>query len=399
VVLWFAFADALSLRRGRVGGLRASGDGAPDACLLTSSSRFRKGVKQVSTLGPASFDPAMMEKLFLGGTDVFRLNLSHGAGDKLPCARAIRALEEKYGHPIGILADLQGPKHRVGMFPEDAPKVFLEKGSAYRFDSSSAPGDGTRVELPHPEVLAALAVGDAILLDDGKLRVEVEATGDGYVDTVVVNDAWLSSRKGFNLPDTTVPGAAMTPKDIDDLEFLMERFEGLTVDWIALSFVQAPEDMVELRTRIAGRSNAKLLAKLESPTPSRPGRSKRSSPRATGSWSPAATWAWRCPRRTSPSSRRKSSRRAGRRASPSSSRPARGDAGFRVPLQILFEGPYRSSHRTRFPEGLEAPRRSPDDRRGIPHLKKNRSGTLASNRVSKNRFGIPRRSRRRCSSR
>jgi len=275
VVLWFAFADALSLRRGRVGGLRASGDGAPDACLLTSSSRFRKGVKQVSTLGPASFDPAMMEKLFLGGTDVFRLNLSHGAGDKLPCARAIRALEEKYGHPIGILADLQGPKHRVGMFPEDAPKVFLEKGSAYRFDSSSAPGDGRRVELPHPEVLAALAVGDAILLDDGKLRVEVEATGDGYVDTVVVNDAWLSSRKGFNLPDTTVPGAAMTPKDIDDLEFLMERFEGLTVDWIALSFVQASEDMVELRTRIAGRSNAKLLAKLEKPNAVAPGTLKK----------------------------------------------------------------------------------------------------------------------------
>ena len=231
-----------------------------------SDARFRKGVKQVSTLGPASASPEMIEKLFLAGTDVFRMNLSHGAEDKLEASRIVRSIEAKYDHPIGILADLQGPKHRVGMFPESAPKVFLERGDQYRFDLDvDAPGDGRRVSLPHPEVLEALNVGDAILLDDGKLRVEVEAKGPGFVDTVVQNDAWLSSRKGFNLPDTVVPCSAMTPKDIEDLEFLMEGFQGVTVDWIALSFVQRPEDMLELKRRINGRSNAKLLAKLEKP--------------------------------------------------------------------------------------------------------------------------------------
>ena len=231
-----------------------------------SDARFRKGVKQVSTLGPASASPEMIEKLFLAGTDVFRMNLSHGAEDKLEASRIVRSIEAKYDHPIGILADLQGPKHRVGMFPESAPKVFLERGDKYRFDLDvDAPGDGRRVSLPHPEVLEALNVGNAILLDDGKLRVEVVAKGPGFVDTVVQNDAWLSSRKGFNLPDTVVPCSAMTPKDIEDLEFLMEGFQGVTVDWIALSFVQRPEDMLELKRRINGRSNAKLLAKLEKP--------------------------------------------------------------------------------------------------------------------------------------
>ena len=228
-------------------------------------ARYRKGVKQVSTLGPASATRDMIEKLFVAGTDVFRLNLSHGAADKLEAARHIREVESKYGHPVAILADLQGPKHRVGMFSDDLPKVFLEKGQKYRFDLDEAPGNMERVQLPHPEVLSALKEGDAILLDDGKLRVEVTGTGDGYVDTVVINDAALSSRKGFNLPDTVVPTSAMTPKDIEDLEFLMEGFEGVTVDWIALSFVQRPKDMLELKKRINKRSNAKVLAKLEKP--------------------------------------------------------------------------------------------------------------------------------------
>ena len=230
-----------------------------------ADARYRKGVKQVSTLGPASADYAMIEKLFVAGTDVFRLNLSHKGPGLLDWARHIRAVEAKYDHPIGILADLQGPKHRVGMFSDDLPKVFLTKGDAYRFDLSDAPGTQTRVQLPHPEVLSALEVGHSILIDDGKLRVEVTAKGDGFVDTLVINDASLSSRKGFNLPDTVVPASAMTPKDIEDLEFIVEGFEGITVDWIALSFVQRPEDMLELKERINGRSNAKVLAKLEKP--------------------------------------------------------------------------------------------------------------------------------------
>mmetsp|Transcript_18656 Transcript_18656/g.57479 ORF Transcript_18656/g.57479 Transcript_18656/m.57479 type:complete len:555 (-) Transcript_18656:42-1706(-) len=266
VTLLVARAAALRQLRAALPPLKAA-TLAPDAVApAVASARFRKGVKQVSTLGPASASPEMIEKLFLAGTDVFRMNLSHGAEDKLDASRIVRDIEQKYDHPIGILADLQGPKHRVGMFGDDVPKVHLTEGQAYRFDlDTDAVGDDKRVSLPHPEVLSALTVGDAILIDDGKLRVEVTGTGVGFVDTVVKNDAALSSRKGFNLPDTVVPCSAMTPKDIEDLEFLMEGFQGVTVDWIALSFVQRPEDMLELRERIKGRSNAKLLAKLEKP--------------------------------------------------------------------------------------------------------------------------------------
>jgi len=268
--LLVARASALQLRMSAAAPVKAAA-AAPSAAAIKasyvlSSPRFRKGVKQVSTLGPASFDAAVIERLFLEGTDVFRLNLSHGASDKLEVAQCIRALEVKYDHPIGILADLQGPKHRVGMFSKDVPKVNLVKGQVYTFDlDSDTFGSESRVALPHPEVLQALEVGNAILLDDGKLRCVVTEKGDGFVVTEVMNDAALSSRKGFNLPDTVVPGEAMTPKDIADLEFLMEDFGGVTIDWIALSFVQRPEDMIELKTRINGRSKAMLLAKLEKP--------------------------------------------------------------------------------------------------------------------------------------
>ena len=238
-----------------------------DSPLPAVGERFRKGVKQVSTLGPASFDPEMIEKLFLEGTDVFRLNLSHRGPGLLETAKHIRAIEKKYDHPIGILADLQGPKHRVGSFDE---KVELRAGQKFRFDLDvDSSGNTERAALPHPEVLAALKIGDPILLDDGKLRVEVvEKAGDNtWVETVVKNDAALNSRKGFNLPSTLVPGEAMTPKDIEDLEFLMSpEFVEVGVDWIALSFVQQPADIVELRERVAGRSPAMLLAKIEKPS-------------------------------------------------------------------------------------------------------------------------------------
>ena len=238
-----------------------------DSPLPAVGERFRKGVKQVSTLGPASFDPEMIEKLFLEGTDVFRLNLSHRGPGLLETAKHIRAIEKKYDHPIGILADLQGPKHRVGSFDE---KVELRAGQKFRFDLDvDSSGNTERAALPHPEVLAALKIGDPILLDDGKLRVEVvEKAGDNtWVETVVKNDAALNSRKGFNLPATLVPGEAMTPKDIEDLEFLMSpEFVEVGVDWIALSFVQQPADIVELRERVAGRSPAMLLAKIEKPS-------------------------------------------------------------------------------------------------------------------------------------
>jgi pyruvate kinase len=251
-----------------------------------TSDRWRKSTKQVATVGPASNTFEMLEKLFLAGVDVFRLNFSHGAHEeKAALVGLLRALEAKHGRPVGILADLQGPKHRVGMFP-DQTKVSLTKGQMYRFDlNKDALGDGSRVSLPHPDVLEALQVtprspdvlealqvGHRVLIDDGKLVVVVRAKGAGFVDTEVMNDATVSSRKGFNLPDTLVASSPITLKDRADLEFIVQK---LDVDWVALSFVQEPGDMVELRSladayhKAAGKAGGyrgKFMAKLEKPS-------------------------------------------------------------------------------------------------------------------------------------
>ena len=223
-----------------------------------ASPRFRKGVKQVCTLGPKTFGIDKIEALFLAGADVFRLNLSHGREEKAAVAALIREVEAKYNHPIGILADLQGPKQRMGMFEgevdgEPSPKFMLETGSNFRMDSDPTPGDTTRVQLPHPEILAALEVGKTLLLDDGKLRLEVTGKGDGYVDTIVRLGGLISSRKGVNTPDVIIPVSPITPKDKLDLEFILKS----NVDWVALSFVQVAAD----RCRKQGHDAiAKLLA-------------------------------------------------------------------------------------------------------------------------------------------
>lgn len=214
--------------------------------------------KIVATLGPASSTPAAIEALFRAGADVFRLNFSHGAHDDHRARIAtIRALEVKTGRPIGILADLQGPKLRVGKFKDGA--VDLAAGQPFRLDLDPAPGDARRAPLPHPEIFAALEDGADLLLDDGKLRLKVGAHGSDFADCIVTTPGKLSDRKGVNVPGVVLPLSAMTEKDRRDLAFALEH----GADWIALSFVQRVEDVAEAKRIVAGRAG--VLAKLEKP--------------------------------------------------------------------------------------------------------------------------------------
>ena len=224
--------------------------------------RWKKATKQLATLGPASSTLAMLEKLFLAGVDVFRLNFSHGAHEeKAELVKLIRQVEAKYGHPIAILADLQGPKLRVGVFGQD--KVLLSAGQKFRFDLDDEPGDAGRVKLPHPEIIATLAKGDTLLIDDGKLRMTVEKSGDEFVECVVDVGGAISDRKGVNTPSVVLPISPLTPKDRADLAFALTQ----SIDWVALSFVQQPKDVAELRelVKASARPDVNIMAKLEKP--------------------------------------------------------------------------------------------------------------------------------------
>ena len=220
--------------------------------------RTRK-VRVLATLGPASSTPEMIERLFAAGADAFRINMSHGdQASKIPLIAAIRGLEKSLGRPSTILADLQGPKLRVGRFADG--KVMLERGTRFILDRSNVPGDATRVELPHKEIFAAIEDGARLLLDDGKLVLRVVSHADDAIVTEVVVGGQLSNSKGLNVPDVVLPMAALTEKDRSDLAFALEQH----VDWIAMSFVQRPEDLAEGRRLIGGR--AALLAKIEKPS-------------------------------------------------------------------------------------------------------------------------------------
>jgi pyruvate kinase len=220
--------------------------------------RRHRRVKIIATLGPASQDPAVVEQLFLTGVDVFRINMSHSSHDMLrERVETIRTIERRHHRSIGILADLQGPKLRVGQF-EDG-EVHLVTGARFVLDNDPTPGDQNRVRLPHPEILRALEPGHAILVDDGKVRLHVvEATPNRAVAEVDVGGR-VSNRKGVNLPDTVIPMSAMTPKDRTDLDAALDA----GVDWIAVSFVQRPEDIAEVKKIVRGRAG--VLAKIEKP--------------------------------------------------------------------------------------------------------------------------------------
>jgi pyruvate kinase len=220
--------------------------------------RRHRCAKIVATLGPSSSSATMIENLFLAGVDVFRLNFSHGSHeDHRKRHSIIRALEKKVGRPIGILMDLQGPKLRIGTFQTNS--IHLKEGQTFILDQDKTPGDQTRVYLPHPEIFEALKPGADLLLDDGKIRLHVERATLQRIETRVVTEGHLSERKGLNVPTVALPLSPMMPKDREDLAF------GLTLgmDWIALSFVQRPEDILEARELIG--SEAGIVSKLEKP--------------------------------------------------------------------------------------------------------------------------------------
>ncbi|MCZ0962687.1 pyruvate kinase [Paracoccus benzoatiresistens] len=220
--------------------------------------RRHRNVKIVATLGPASSTKDMIRALFDTGADVFRLNMSHGShADHRARYDAIRAVEAETGRPIAVLADLQGPKLRVGQFTAGAHD--LEEGDRFRFDLDPAPGNSQRVQLPHPEIFAALVRGSNLLVNDGKIRLRVEECGPDFADCTVTVGGTISDRKGVNVPDVVLPLAALSDKDRSDLEFACE----LGVDWLALSFVQRVADVEEARALAKGR--AAILSKIEKP--------------------------------------------------------------------------------------------------------------------------------------
>lgn len=222
--------------------------------------RRHRNVKIVATLGPASSTIEMIRTLHQAGADVFRLNMSHGEhADVAARHAAIRAVEAEVGTPIAILADLQGPKLRVGTFASPNGED-LAVGASFRLDLDPAPGDAARVQLPHREIFEALRPGASLLVNDGKIRLKVVDCGPDFADTEVVVGGTISNRKGVNVPDVVLPLAALSDKDRRDLEFVCE----LGVDWLALSFVQRAADVEEARDLARGR--AAILSKIEKPS-------------------------------------------------------------------------------------------------------------------------------------
>ncbi|CDZ35133.1 Pyruvate kinase [Neorhizobium galegae bv. officinalis] len=221
--------------------------------------RRNRKVKILATLGPASSEEAMIQKLHEAGADLFRINMSHASHDLMrTLIKRIRSVEARCGRPIGILADLQGPKLRVGKFA--AGKVTLTPGQTFTLDSRDEPGDETRVFLPHPEILESVKVGHRLLIDDGKLALKAEKSDGKSIVCKVVAGTSISDRKGVSLPDTLLGVGALTEKDRIDLDAVLATDD---VDWVALSFVQRPDDLAEVRKIARGRVG--IMSKIEKP--------------------------------------------------------------------------------------------------------------------------------------
>ena len=221
--------------------------------------RRNRRVKIVATLGPASAAPEMVERLFLAGVDVFRINMSHSTHDGAKTLyNTVRACAARHRHPIGILADLQGPKFRVGEF--QAGRVQVPAKSIFKFDRAEVLGDANRVFLPHGQIFDAIEPGHNLVLDDGKLRMRVIEKSDVQIVTEVVTGGMLASRKGISMPDTLLAISPLTEKDRVDLAHALK----LGVDWVALSFVQRAEDLHEVRKLIGDKAN--ILSKIEKPS-------------------------------------------------------------------------------------------------------------------------------------
>ena len=219
--------------------------------------RLRKS-KIIATLGPQTSSKEKIEDLFLSGVDVFRLNLSHGTHeDHKKNILYIRAIEALYQRPIAIMVDLQGPKLRIGMF--DHGSIFLKEGDSFCLDMQKSPGSKDRVYISNTEIFKVVKKGGHILLDDGKIILKITECGTDFIITKVIQGGKLSSKKGVNLPDCKISISALTEKDKQDLAFCLV----LDIDWIALSFVQHAQDIIDLKALIKGQ--AKVIAKIEKP--------------------------------------------------------------------------------------------------------------------------------------
>ena len=221
--------------------------------------RRQRNIKIVATLGPSSSDYDTIKELHLAGADVFRLNMSHGTHDEIAKRhKIIRQIEDELSSPIAILADLQGPKLRVGPFKNGIEE--LTENEKFRLDLKDELGTKDRVQLPHPEIFQALHAGAHLLINDGKIKLMVEKCGPDFADCLVLNGGEISDRKGVNVPDVILPLAALSEKDRADLDFICN----LGIDWLALSFVQRADDIVDARNLIAGR--ASVISKIEKPS-------------------------------------------------------------------------------------------------------------------------------------
>ena len=227
--------------------------------LESKKMRRLKNLKIVATIGPSSNSYEAIKAMFEAGADVYRLNMSHcDHAEAKRLHEIIRTIEKEVERPIGILVDLQGPKLRCGKFAEGPVK--LAEGDRFRFDLDPASGDGTRACLPHKELFEGLKRGASLLVNDGKIRLKVEDCGPDFADCRVIVGGFISSNKGVNLPDVVIPLAAMSEKDRGDLEFACE----LGVDWLALSFVQTHEDVLQAKALAAGRAG--IVSKIEKPS-------------------------------------------------------------------------------------------------------------------------------------
>ncbi|HER25780.1 MAG TPA: pyruvate kinase, partial [Rhodospirillales bacterium] len=221
--------------------------------------RRRRNAKIIATLGPGTSSKEQISKLFMAGADVFRLNFSHGSyEDHQKSHSYLRELESQFNRPLCILLDLQGPKLRVGKFENE--RVTLQTGNPFRLQLSELPGNDVGVSLPHAEIFAALQPEMSLLLDDGKVELRVQRCGEDFAETMVITGGELSNHKGCNVPSAVLDLSPITEKDRADLAFGLE----LGVDWVALSFVQRPEDVAEAKRLVDGRAG--VLAKLEKPS-------------------------------------------------------------------------------------------------------------------------------------
>lgn len=225
--------------------------------------KMHKFTKIIASIGPKCEDKKTLTKMIEAGIDLCRLNFSHDTG-KVQGKKIdlIRNISEKLNVPIGIIIDLQGPKHRIGDFKTE-DKYPLKIGQKFIFDSASKLGDSTRVQLPDSDVLNSLKAGDRILLNDGKIEMVVDSASPGKVEARVLRGTEIWSRRGFNLPDTEISTSVLTEKDKKDLEYALTK----NPDWIAISFVQKPEDIAEVRDFIVARTShpVKIIAKIERP--------------------------------------------------------------------------------------------------------------------------------------